>query len=96
MVHDNSQSTKLPFDLSMEAIIDRGDESSFGGGKPDSAASASGLVESGLQVIDQGDSIIAPTIDQDTKGEAVEEVSPQKEESFIKQLDDQPYTSAIP
>lgn len=68
----------------MEAIIDRGDESSFGGGKLDSAASASGLVESGLYVIDQGDSIIAPTIDQDTKGEAVEEVSPQKEESFIK------------
>ena len=47
-------------------------------------------------MIDQGDSIIAPTIDQDTKGEAVEEVSPQKEESFIKQLDDQPYTAAIP
>ena len=62
----------------MEAIIDR--DESFG--KPET--STSGLVESGLHVIEQGDSLVTRSEDGDGVKGAVVEVSPQKEESYIK------------
>ena len=73
----------------MEAIIDK--DESFGKPEVSSTTAAVGLVESGLHVIDQGDSLVARSeedFDHSNAGvgvkEAVVEVSPQKEESYIK------------
>ena len=69
----------------MEAIIDK--DESFG--KPE-VTSTTGLVESGLHVIEQGDSLVTKSdFDDGGVNKAVVEVSPQKEESYIK-LDDGP------
>ena len=70
----------------MEAIIDK--DESFG--KPE-VTSTTGLVESGLHVIEQGDSLVTKS-DNDDGGvnKAVAEVSPTKEESYIKLDDDGP------